>query len=137
MELGMAEGSDLEKTEPATPKRIEKSREDGQVARSQELTTFTVLMASAAGVWFMGSKLIDDLLAIVKNGIQLDRDGNIIVSHWEGRVFRIASDGTVTKLLDTSVVEEQTADIEYVPELDLLVVPTFFGNRITAYEVSP
>ena len=70
----MAEGSDLEKTEPATPKRIEKSREDGQVARSQELTTFTVLMASAAGVWFMGSKLIDDLLAIVKNGIQLDRE---------------------------------------------------------------
>ena len=71
------------------------------------------------------------------DGIQSDRDGNIIVSHWEGRVFRIASDGTVTKLLDTSVVEEQTADIEYVPELDLLVVPTFFGNRITAYEVSP
>lgn len=70
----MAEDSDLEKTEPATPKRIEKSREDGQVARSQELTTFTVLMASAAGVWFMGGKLIDDLLSIVKNGIQLDRE---------------------------------------------------------------
>jgi flagellar biosynthetic protein FlhB len=70
----MAEGSDLEKTEPATPKRIEKSREDGQVARSQELTTFTVLMASAAGVWFMGSKLIDDLLSMVKNGMQLNRE---------------------------------------------------------------
>ena len=36
----MAEDSDLERTEPATPKRIEKAREDGQVARSQELTTF-------------------------------------------------------------------------------------------------
>ena len=70
----MAEDSDLEKTEPATPKRIEKSREDGQVARSQELTTFTVLMASAAGVWFMGNKLIDDLLSIVKNGMQLNRE---------------------------------------------------------------
>ncbi len=70
----MAEDSDLEKTEPATPKRIEKAREDGQVARSQELTTFTVLMASAAGILFLGGKLIDDLLAIVKNGIQLDRE---------------------------------------------------------------
>ncbi len=70
----MAEDSDLEKTEPATPKRIEKAREDGQVARSQELTTFTVLMASAAGVLFLGGKLIDDLLSIVKNGIQLNRD---------------------------------------------------------------
>lgn len=70
----MADDSDLEKTEPATPKRIEKSREDGQVARSQELTTFTVLLASAAGVWVMGGKLIDDLLAIVKNGMQLSRE---------------------------------------------------------------
>ncbi|MDH5552805.1 MAG: flagellar biosynthesis protein FlhB [Nitrosomonas sp.] len=70
----MAEDSDLEKTEPATPKRIEKAREDGQVARSQELTTFTVLMAAAAGVLFLGGKLIEDLLAIVKNGIQLNRE---------------------------------------------------------------
>ncbi len=71
------------------------------------------------------------------DGVQADGDGNIIVSHWEGRVVRIAPDGTVTKILDTSVVSEQTADIEYVPDLDLLVVPNFLGNRVTAYEVSP
>jgi len=71
------------------------------------------------------------------DGVQADGDGNIIVSHWEGRVFRIAPDGSVTKILDTSVLEEMSADIDYVPELDLLVVPTFLGNRITAYEVGP
>ncbi|MBX7021155.1 hypothetical protein EX238_23300, partial [Providencia rettgeri] len=32
----MAEDSDLEKTEPASPRRLEKAREEGQVARSRE-----------------------------------------------------------------------------------------------------
>ena len=45
----MAEESDLERTEPATPKRIEKAREDGQVARSQELTTFAVSNGRCSG----------------------------------------------------------------------------------------
>lgn len=31
----MAEESDLERTEPSTPKRLEKAREEGQVACSQ------------------------------------------------------------------------------------------------------
>ena len=50
----MAEESDLERTEPATPKRLEKAREEGQVARSQELTTFALLMVAAAGLLFFG-----------------------------------------------------------------------------------
>ncbi len=69
----MAEDSDLEKTEPATPKRIEKAREDGQVARSQELTTFAVLMAAAAGLWFLGGNLMSDLSRIMKEGMQIDQ----------------------------------------------------------------
>lgn len=70
----MAEESDLEKTEPASPKRIAKAREDGQVARSQELTTFTVLMAAAAGLWFLGGNLMDDLSRIMKAGMEINRE---------------------------------------------------------------
>ncbi len=69
------------------------------------------------------------------DGIGNDGDGNIIVSHWEGRVFRIAPDGTITKLIDTTVIEELSADIEFVPERGLLAVPTFFGGRVTVYRV--
>lgn len=36
----MANDSDLERTEAATPRRLEKARESGQVARSRELSTF-------------------------------------------------------------------------------------------------
>ena len=42
----MAEESDQEKTEPASPQRLEKAREEGQVVQSRELATFVVLMAS-------------------------------------------------------------------------------------------
>ena len=71
---GDSQESDLEKTEPATPKKLEKAREDGQVARSQELTTFTVLLVAAGGLWFMGSSLMGQLSAVFKNGLQLERE---------------------------------------------------------------
>lgn len=70
----MAEDSDLERTEEATPKRIEKAREEGQVARSLELTTFTVLLAAAAGILFMGTGMMDKLLKLMKAGMQMDRE---------------------------------------------------------------
>ena len=70
----MAEDSDLERTEEATPKRLEKAREEGQIARSQELTTFTLLLAAAAGILFMGSGLMDKLLKIMKAGMHMERE---------------------------------------------------------------
>ncbi|MBZ0144859.1 MAG: EscU/YscU/HrcU family type III secretion system export apparatus switch protein, partial [Rhodocyclaceae bacterium] len=39
----MAEDSDLEKTEPASPRRLEQAREEGQVPQSRELSAFLVL----------------------------------------------------------------------------------------------
>jgi flagellar biosynthesis protein FlhB len=67
----MAEDSDLERSEQATPKRVEKAREDGQVARSQELTTFAVLMAAAVGLWFLGADLLGKLSSIMVGGMQM------------------------------------------------------------------
>jgi sugar lactone lactonase YvrE len=69
------------------------------------------------------------------DGIRSDTLGNILVSHWEGRVLRIAPDGSITKLLDTSIIEEQCADFEYVADRELLVIPTFLGGRVTAIRV--
>lgn len=71
---GDSQESDLEKTEPATPKKLEKAREDGQVARSPELTTFILLLVAAGGVWFMGSSLMGQLSAVMRNGLRLERE---------------------------------------------------------------
>ncbi len=70
----MAEDSDMEKTEEATPQRIQKAREEGQVARSQELTTFTLLLTAATGLIFMGSNLMENLLTIMREGMQMERE---------------------------------------------------------------
>jgi len=69
----MAEDSDLERTEPASPRRIEKAREEGQIARSRELGTFAVLLASAAGLVLMGQTLIDRIASMMRNGLTLGR----------------------------------------------------------------
>jgi flagellar biosynthetic protein FlhB len=69
----MAEDSDLEKTEPASSRRIEQAREKGQVARSRELATFTVLIAAGAGLIMMGPQLVDSLAGLMRGGLMLDR----------------------------------------------------------------
>jgi flagellar biosynthetic protein FlhB len=69
----MAEDSDLEKTEPASSRRIEQAREKGQVARSRELSTFTVLIAAGAGLMMMGPQLMDSLAGVMRGGLMLDR----------------------------------------------------------------
>lgn len=69
----MAEDSDLERTEPASPRRIEQAREKGQVARSRELTTFAVLLAGGAGLIFMGGTLIEKMTAMMRHGFTLTR----------------------------------------------------------------
>ncbi|OIR11508.1 flagellar biosynthetic protein FlhB [mine drainage metagenome] len=66
------EDSDLEKTESPSQRRLDQAREEGQVARSRELSTFAVLMAGGAGIWLMGSTLSQHLIALIKAGLTLD-----------------------------------------------------------------
>lgn len=69
----MAEDSDLEKTEQATPKRLEKAREDGDVPRSRELGTVTLLLASGLGILMMSDHLNSALKNTLSTGLKLDR----------------------------------------------------------------
>jgi len=69
----MAEDSDLEKTEQATPKRLEKAREDGDVPRSRELGTVTLLLAAGLGILMMGDHLNIALKNTLTTGLALDR----------------------------------------------------------------
>ncbi|MBD3241028.1 MAG: hypothetical protein GF331_10620 [Chitinivibrionales bacterium] len=42
------------------------------------------------------------------------------------------TDGTVDLLLDTRKDKVNAADIEYIPDRQLLLVPTFFDDRVVA-----
>ena len=70
----MSEDSDAEKTEAASPKRLEQAREEGDVPRSREVATFTVLMASGCCLWFAGDAIVRRLTAVMVSGLTLDRE---------------------------------------------------------------
>src|SRR4051794_38306827 len=63
----------MERTEPASPKRLEKAREDGQVPRSPELSTFAVLITAGCGLWLMGNHLAVQLSDLMREGMKLPR----------------------------------------------------------------
>ncbi|MGJ7527640.1 flagellar biosynthesis protein FlhB [Variovorax sp. GB1P17] len=77
----MAEESDLEKTEPASERRLEKAREEGNVARSRELTTFVMLGTASAGLWFAAESLNASMSGALRRGLQFDRASAFDPSH--------------------------------------------------------
>lgn len=89
----MAEDSDLEKTEPASPRRLEKAREEGQVARSRELGTFLALMGGISALWMGGGLIYQTLQGAIYNGLSFDpriaRDTEVMLANagnsaWQG-----------------------------------------------------
>lgn len=77
----MAEESDLEKTEPASPRRLEKAREEGQVARSRELVTFAMLTTGMGGLWTMAEMMSGHFDSALRNGLQFERASAFDASH--------------------------------------------------------
>lgn len=65
--------SDQEKTEDPTARRIEKSREEGQVARSRELTTFVMLFGGVGVLWAVSGTLYQNLGRVMEQAFLFER----------------------------------------------------------------
>ncbi len=89
----MAEDSDAERTEPASEKRLRQAREDGDIPRSREVATFTVLMTAGAGMWMLGGGLVNTLSSVLERGLSLDREQiynpNVLVERVLADVVRV------------------------------------------------
>ena len=72
----MAEESDLEKTEPASSRRLEQAREEGQVPRSREIGAFLILFVSAGSFWFFGPWMMQRTASMLRYGLSLE--GNML-----------------------------------------------------------
>ncbi len=70
----MAEENDFERTEPASPQRLKQAREDGQVARSQELNTFALLATVGVSIWVLGGQLLSGLTGLMRSGLTLSAE---------------------------------------------------------------
>ncbi|GBH28002.1 flagellar biosynthesis protein FlhB [Burkholderia vietnamiensis] len=69
----MADESDLDRTEAATPRRREKAREGGQVARSRELASFALLAAGFYGTWLVSGPSGAHLQTMLRSAFTFDR----------------------------------------------------------------
>jgi hypothetical protein len=68
------------------------------------------------------------------DGLERNNAEELVFSNWPGRIF-IQRNGKTVKLLDTTAQELKTADVDFALKLNLLLVPTFFGNQIIAYKI--
>lgn len=66
------------------------------------------------------------------DGVTNGPNGSWLVSHNQGRLSQVSARGEVTVLLDLTVPGTVIADFAYIPEKNLLVLPTFFDNRVVA-----
>ncbi len=69
------------------------------------------------------------------DGIEAIGDGSYLVSSWQGLIHIVNEDWSKELLLDTSDEKIGAADIEYIAEKNLLLIPTFYKNGLTAYEL--
>ncbi len=62
----MADDQDQDKTEEPTPKRRQEAREEGNVAKSQDLAATVVLLGALISLWLLGPRLWQSILNVTQ-----------------------------------------------------------------------
>ena len=60
------------KTEEPTPKKLEKTREEGQFARSQDLSVALLTISVACVIYFLGGGMGASIVAILQDAFAFD-----------------------------------------------------------------
>lgn len=84
---------------------------------SREYETVTTDIGRGDGVEFTGKK------------------GHYLVTSWAGEIFLVLPDYSRISLLKTSEQQINTADIGFNKKKQVVYVPTFFDNRVVAYQL--
>ncbi len=92
----MAEESGQERTEAATPRRLDEARERGQVPRSRELNTLVVTLTGATSLLVYSGQFVASLGDTMRRGFTLTHE-QIHDPHWLGRML---SELSLTVLVD-------------------------------------
>ncbi|MFA0122418.1 EscU/YscU/HrcU family type III secretion system export apparatus switch protein, partial [Vibrio sp. 10N.261.48.A2] len=70
----MAESDGQERTEDATPKRLQQAKDKGQVARSKELASASVLIVGAIALMWFGESMAKALFETMQRLFSLSRE---------------------------------------------------------------
>lgn len=80
-----ADDSDMEKTEDASPKRLEKAREDGDIPRSRELAACAVLFTSGMAIMMLSHPMGEALKDVLRQGLRFDQamafEPELLITH--------------------------------------------------------
>ena len=71
----------------------------------------------------------------IVDGIAGDGSGALLVSQNEGRLFLVTPDDGISKILDTTTIGMNLADLCYCPEAGLVIVPTYADGRVAAFRI--
>jgi sugar lactone lactonase YvrE len=77
--------------------------------------------------WAEGIKSADGIASI--------GSGDYLVSSWHGEIYLVNSAGKKWLIHDTKAKNINAADISYASKPELLLVPTFYDNRLVAYRL--
>jgi len=91
----VAEESDLDRTEPASSRRLEQAREEGNVPQSRELMAFMVLAAGAAAFWVLGGWLAQRSSGLLRHGLSFSREAAFDSAAMTGWALSLASEAFV------------------------------------------
>lgn len=108
----MADNDSFEKTEEPTEKKLKDARKKGQIARSKELSTALVLLASAVALLSIGSMLAEAMYTVFRRAFVLSRDETYDKDH----MFQI---------LEMSFSESATPVLIF---MIIALVGGFYGN---------
>lgn len=60
--------------------------------------------------------------------------GKFVISNWSGRIMLVSANEKIV-LSNTTEQKIQAADLGYIPDEKLVLIPTFFDNRVVAHKL--
>ena len=70
------------------------------------------------------------------DGIVVVGKNEIMTSDWKGNVQLIVPGKPIEKILDTTPIKVNAADLGFIPSQNILLVPTFTNNKVIVYKLS-
>ncbi|MFC2117169.1 hypothetical protein ACFLSY_00825 [Bacteroidota bacterium] len=71
----------------------------------------------------------------IMDGIQVLKDGRILFTDYNGHLYLLEEKGNFREILNTSTSGITLADFKYIPEKEMLVIPTLYLNKVICYKI--
>ncbi|GAB4057464.1 flagellar biosynthesis protein FlhB [Uliginosibacterium sediminicola] len=105
----MAEDSDLEKTEAASDRRIQQAREEGNVPRSRELSSFLVMLVGILTLWWSSSWFYTRMGGLMQRAFRFDHEMAFNTDTMGQALMSLSVDAMLTTLPLLTVVTVSAA----------------------------